>query len=178
MLKRRWVQILLVLLVLGGVGWRYQSEIIGKAASWYLSGIAQREQQSGDLTQRRDIVTRTHRMLLMKAPPDSLVPELFDLTTALAGRTATGAISLNWSAYIYSSYYLDLTRERPTGSPARTPDQIAGEIDRYAAFYALQKRPDAGGVRITDLMNDDKDTISLEEIEQADREGRQIDIRR
>ena len=174
--RRHWRSILVTIGCLAALGWRYQSELIGAGAGWYLRHIGAQEQRSGDLTQRRAVVARTHRLLLMPPPTDALVPELFDLTTALAERGASGAISLNWSAYIYSSYYRDLLRDRPDGTPARATPQVAAEVDRYVEFYALQKRPDVPGVRITDLMGGG-DSYSLEEIERAEREGKPLPLR-
>ena len=169
--------LLLLVLLLGALGWRYQSELIGIGTGWYLRRVAAREQRDGDLTQRRAVVARVHRWLLMPPPPDALLPELFDLTTALAARSAAGAVSLNWSAYIYSSYYRDMVRDRPSGAPARTAAQVTTEVDRYAEFYALQKRPDVPGVRLSDVVGAGGDSYSLEEIEKADREGRALPIK-
>lgn len=176
----RWRRIRWVLLAAGCaavLGWRYQSELIGFGAGWYLHRVAAREGRSGDLTQRRAVLASTHRLLLMPPPPDALVPELFELTTALAQHGASGAISLNWSAYIYTSYYRDLVRDRPTGDPARTSEQVAAELERYVEFYALQKRPDVPGLRISDIMGSGGDSYSLEEIERAEREGRALPLR-
>ena len=169
--------LLLLVLLLAALGWRYQSELIGIGTGWYLRRVAAREQRDGDLTQRRAVVARVHRWLLMPPPPDALLPELFDLTTALAARSAAGAVSLNWSAYIYSSYYRDMVRDRPNGTPARTAAQVTAEVDRYAEFYALQKRPDVPGVRLSDVVGAGGYSYSLEEIEKADREGRALPIK-
>lgn len=176
-MRRRWVQWSAVLFVLGALGWRHQSEILGHAAGWYLRRVATGEAQTGDLTQRRAVVARTHRMLLAPPPPDALVPELFEVVTDLAQRGASGAMSLNWSAYVYSTYLQDMLRDRPTGAPARSHDQITAEIDRLVTFYSITKRPEAHGVRVSDLLGADGDTYSLEEIERAEREGRQLPLR-
>jgi hypothetical protein len=175
--RLRWRWILLVLGCAAGLVWRYQSELIGLSAGWYLRRVAAREVRAGDLTQRRAIVERTHRLLLMPPPPDALVPELFELATAMAQRGASGAISFNWSAYIYTSYYRDLVRDRPNGEPARTPAQVDAELDRYVEFYALQKRPDTEGVRLSDILGGEGESYSLDEIERADREGRALPLR-
>src|SRR5512145_1209556 len=101
---RRWLLgLLVVALTLGLVAWRWQSEIIGTAATWYLGRMARAEQASGGLGARRDAVSRLNRTLLMPAPADALVPELFDLMTAHSSRVATGEVSLDWAAYIYTS---------------------------------------------------------------------------
>ncbi len=85
---RRGVRILLVVVgVLAGgaaLAWRYQSEIIGAGARWYLARIAAQERASGSIARRRDAVTRLHRVLLLEPPADALVPELYDVMTLLA----------------------------------------------------------------------------------------------
>jgi len=178
---RRWLRILLVagvvLGIAGGFVWRYQSAIIGRAAEWYLRRVAAREQTTADLTQRRAVVTGLHRALLMAPPPDALVPELFDVVTLVSSRVASGEISFDWVAHLYTTYVRDLMAQRPTGSSRRTPDEIRAEIDRYVAFYAIRKRPDARGVTVADFLGTGDDVITLEEIEEAERTGKEIDLR-
>jgi hypothetical protein len=178
---RRWLRILLVaaaaLGIAGVLAWRYQSTIIGRAAEWYLHRVAAREQKTADLTQRRAVVTGLHRALLMAPPPDALVPELFDVVTLVSSRVASGEISYDWVAHLYTTYVRDLMAQRPTGTPRRTPDEIRAEIDRYVAFYAIQKRPDARGITVADFLGTGDDVITLEEIEEAERTGKTIDLR-
>lgn len=45
------------------------------------------------------------------------------------------------------------------------------------AFYAIQKRPDARGVTVADMLGTGHDVITLEEIEEAERLGKEIDPR-
>jgi hypothetical protein len=168
---------LAVILAAGALAWRYQSNLIGLGARWYLGHIAASEQASHEPTRRRDVLARFHRLLLMPAPPDAMVPELFDLITLLSQRMASGAISLDWGAYVYTSYVRDLVRDRPDGAPVRTKAQVASELERYVAFFSLRKRPDVPGVRVGDLLGTGADTYTLEEIEQAHREGREIPLR-
>jgi hypothetical protein len=176
--KRRRLLIGLVLvLAAGGLVWRYQSELIGLSARWYLGHIAASERAGSDLTRRRDLVARFHRLLLMPPPPDAMIPELFDLITLLSERMASGAISLNWGAYIYTSYARDMVRDRPDGSPAHTQAQVESELDRYVEFFSVRERPDVPGVRVSDLLGTGADTYTLEEIEQAHREGRDIPLK-
>ncbi len=177
MTRRRLGIATVLLLTLGGLGWRYQSKLIGFGAGWYLRRVAARETGSGDLTQRRAVVAQTHRMLLMPPPPDALVPELFELVTQLAARSAAGSISLNWSAYVYTSYYQDMVRDRPTGEPLRSHEQVAAEVEKYVQFYALQQRPDVPGMRVSDLLGDSGDSYSLEEIEKAEKDGHPLPLR-
>lgn len=178
MTRRRIVLSILGTLVLGGVlVWRYQSEVIGGLAHWYLGRMASAESAAGDLTRRRQVVGTMSRMLLMPVPPDGQIPELFELVTLLSSRTARGEISLGWSAYIYTSYVRDMARDRPSGVPARTPVEVAAELERYVTFFAIQKRPDVAGVTFADLLGTGGESYTLEEIEQADREGRQLPLK-
>jgi len=175
--RRSWLRVLVVLLgvvVVGGaIAWRYQSVLIGRAAEWYLTRVADAETSTGKIDQRRGILTNLNRQLLMPAPPDTLVPELFDLVTLVSSRVATGAISLNWVAYLYTSYQRDMVGQRPNGTPRRTRDQVRGELDRLVQFYAIQKRPEQQGIKVGDLLGTGDDVISLDEIES----GKEIDLR-
>src|SRR5262249_27993531 len=115
--RRRWLRvvlcIVLVLVVGGWVAWRNQSVLIGRAAEWYLSRVAESETASGTIERRRQILVNVNKQLLMPAPPDALVPELFDLVTLVSSRVATGDISLNWVAYLYTTYQRDMVDRRP-----------------------------------------------------------------
>lgn len=166
-----------VLAVVGAAAWYWQSQLIGFGARWYLSRVASSEGDAGSIEQRRRVVAQTNRMLLMSPPPDAIVPEMFDVVTALSSRAATGEMSLNWSAYVYTTYQQDMLRDRPAGEPRRTPEQVEAEVQRLVDFYAIQKRPEVEGVRVGDLLGTGDDTISLEEIEEAERTGKQIDLR-
>jgi hypothetical protein len=178
---RRWIRRLLavagILAVAGTLAWRHQGEIIGRVAQWYLGRVAGRERDPADITQRRSVVTGLHRALLMAPPLDALVPELFDVVTLVSPRVASGEISFDWVAHLYTTYARDLAAQRPTGTPRRTPEEIRAEIDRYLAFYAIRKRPDARGVTVGDLLGTGDDVITLEEIEEAERTGKEIDLR-
>ena len=163
--------------VVGGLlAWRYQSELLGIGVEWYLTRIAASEEGSGQQTKRREIVDDIHRRLLMPPAADGMVAELFDLATLLASRTATGEVSLSWAAYLYTSYSRDLVQERPTGVPRRTREELLATLEQQLRFYAIRKRPDVPGVRVGDLVGGGDDTISLEEIEAAEREGRELDL--
>jgi hypothetical protein len=161
----------------GTVAWRHQSRLIGWTAAWYLQRVAAREEHAADLTRRRGVVAGLHRQLLMAPPADALVPELFDMTTAVASRVASGEISFAWVAHLYTTYARDLAAERPNGTPRRTPDEIRAAIDRYVRFYAIRQRPDARGVTFADMLGTGDDVITLEEIEEAERTGKEIDLR-
>ena len=175
--RRRWARVLLVLaavLVVGGAfAWRKQSVLIGMGAQWYLSRVAEAENTSGKLDRRRDILANLNRQLMMPAPADPLVPELFDLVTLVSSRVATGEISLNWVAYLYTTYQRDMIDQRPSGTPRRTMDEVHAELDRLVQFYAIQKRPEQSGIRVGDILGTGDDSISLDEIES----GKDIDLR-
>jgi hypothetical protein len=166
-----------VVLTAGALVWWQQSRLIGLGAGWYLGHIAATERAGSTLTRRREVVGRFHRFLLMPPPPDVMVGELFDLITLLSERMASGAISFNWGAYIYTSYVRDMIRDRPAGTPVRAKTEVQAELDRYVEFYYLRERPDAPGVRVGDLLGTGQDTYTLEEIEQAHREGRESPLR-
>jgi len=175
--RRRWARVLLVLLVVfvvgGALAWRYQSVLIGTGAQWYLSRVAESENTSGKLEKRKEILANVNRQLLMPAPADALVPELFDLVTLVSSRVATGEISLNWVAYLYTSYQRDMVDQRPSGMPRRSLEQVQVELDRLVRFYSIQKRPEQAGIKVGDILGTGDDTISLDEIES----GKDIDLR-
>jgi hypothetical protein len=175
---RRVLLVLLAVLIVGGVlAWRYQSVLIGSSAEWYLSRVAEDENTSGKVERRKEILTGINKQLLMPAPPDPLVPELFDLVTLVSSRVATGEISLNWVAYLYTTYQRDMVQQRPDGTPRRSLEDVRGELDRLVAFYSIQKRPDQEGIRVGDILGTGDDVISLDEIEEAEKTGKSIDLR-
>jgi hypothetical protein len=178
---RRWARVLLVLVVVLAVGlgaaWYYQSVLIGSAAEWYLSRVAESENTSGKLERRKEILTSINRSLLMPAPDDALVPELFDLVTLVSSRVATGEVSLNWVAYIYTTYQRDMVVKRPNGMPRRDLADVRTELDRLIAFYSIQKRPEQAGIKVGDILGTGDDVISLDEIEAAEKTGKSIDLR-
>ena len=179
--KRRWARVLLaltaVLVVGGAAAWHWQSQLIGRGAEWYLSRVAESENTSGKLERRKEILTGINRQLLMPAPDDTLVPELFDLVTLVSSRVATGDISLNWVAYIYTTYQRDMVDQRPNGIPRRSIEQVHDELDRLVKFYSIQKRPEQAGIKVGDILGTGDDVISLDEIEAAEKSGKQIDLR-
>lgn len=177
-MRRRLLIALGLLVVLGGAAWYWQSQIIGSVAQWYLARQGRAEEDSGGIEKRRDTLVQFNRMLLMPPPDDALVPELYDLVTLLSSRVATGEISLNWAAYVYTTYQRDLVRDRPTGVPRRSSDEVEQQLASYIEFFSLQKRPDARGITMSDVMGAEGDeVITLEEIEEADRTGKEIDLR-
>lgn len=162
------------LLGLGAAAWQWQSHLIGLGARWYLSRIAAGEEASGSLTERRQAVARVHRSLLVQPPDDAQVPELFDLLTVVSARVATGEIDLPWAAYVYTGYWRELTLDRRAGLARRTRPEVEAKVEEYVQFYALQKRPDVRGVRLGDLDGGGGDSITLEEIEAAAKQGRDL----
>ena len=179
--RRRWARVLLSIVLVSSIGgasaWRRQSELIGGVAEWYLGRVATAENTTGTLDRRKAILANVNRQLLMPPPPETLVPELFDLVTLVASRVATGEISLNWVAYIYTTYQRDMTEQRPTGTPRRTADEVQAEVDRLVRFYAIQKRPEQHGIKVGDILGTGDDVISLEEIEAAEHSGQAIDLK-
>ena len=176
-MKRTLLAVLLVLVVGGLAAWHWQSQLIGSGAQWYLGRIAHSEGSNGTIERRSAILTQLNRYLLMPPPPDVYVPELFDLVTALSSRVATGEVSLNWAAYIYTAYQRDMVQQRPTGRPRRSIDEVNAELGRYIQFFAIQKRPDQQGVTVGDLMGTGDDVITLDEIQQSEKSGKEIDLR-
>jgi hypothetical protein len=175
---RRVLLAVLLLLVVGvGAAWYWQSQVIGTAGRWYLSRIAARENASGSLDERRRMLAQMNRYLLMPPPDDAQVPELFDLVTQLSSRVATGEVSLNWAAYIYTTYQRDMIQQRPDGKPERSPEEVGAQLARYIEFFHIRKRPDQRGVTVGDLMGTGDDVISLDEIKEAEKSGKQIDLR-
>jgi hypothetical protein len=161
--------------LLGGAAWYWQSHLIGVGARWYLSRIAAAEEGRGDLTQRREAVGRLQRTLLLQPIDDVYVPELFDLMTAVTTRVSSGEIDLSWAAYVYTSYQRDLILQRPGGVPRRSVDEVERAVRDYVEFYRLEKRPDAAGIRLRDLAGaPEGKSFTVEEIEQAAREGRDL----
>jgi len=162
----------------GALGWRYQSELIGVATRWYLSRVAAKEDASGDLTQRRRVLAGYHRQLLMPPPEDARIPELFDFATALAAKMATGEVSIGWAAKLYTEYQREMVVHRPDGRPRRSPAEVEAALDGLMDFYAVRKRPGANGITAGDLLGaEGDDVITLEEIEAAYEEGREIDLK-
>src|SRR5262249_39850554 len=175
---KRVLPVILLLVLAGGVAaWYWQSQLIGNAGRCDLGRIAASENQTGNGTKRREILAQINRYMLMPAPDDALVPELFDLVTQLSSRVATGEISLNWAAYIYTAYQRDMIQQRPDGTPRRSPDEVGVQLAHYIEFFHIQKRPDQRGVTINDIMGTGDDVITLDEIQEAEKSGKEIDLR-
>ena len=178
MRRRRVLLAALVLAIVAAVlTWRWQSQLIGLGGRWYLARIAARDVAAGEIVRRRAVLARVHAMLLMPPPSPGSVEELYDLATLLAYPVATGAISLGWASYLYTSHARDLARDRPNGTPRRTPDELRTELAGSVDFFALQKRPDVAGIRLRDLAGRPAHSYTLDEIERATREGRWLDLR-
>ena len=105
-----------------------------------LTRIAADEDPSGSIARRRDVLTEVSRQLLMTSPPDALVPELFDVLTSIAPRMEAGAISPAWGRYLYTSYQQDLLKERPTGTPRRSRQEVEHAVEGYVDFFRLRAR--------------------------------------
>jgi hypothetical protein len=171
--------VLVALAFVLGIGlavWHWQSQLIGVAARWYLEGIAATD-VANDITHRRVVVDRMHRLLLMPPAPDAMVGELFDVVTALSTRVADGSMSLNWAAYVYTGYVRDMVRDRPDGTPVRAQPQVVADLDRTVEFYAIGERPDVPGIRLSDITGIGTDSHTVEEIDKAAREGRELPLR-
>jgi hypothetical protein len=118
-----------------------------------------------------------NRLLLLEPPSDAMVPELFDVMTFLSARIATGEVSPNWGAYLYTKYVRDMARDRPTGEPKRDTADVEADLKGAMEFYAIQKRPEEAGIRAADLLGVGGESYTVEEIEQAAREGRELPLR-
>ena len=176
MRRRRLLIALGLVVAIGLAAWHWQSTLIGVGAHWYLERIAASDSDGG-IAARRVVVDRMHHLLLMPPAPDVMVGELFDVVTALSTRVADGSMSINWAAYVYTGYLRDMVRDRPSGTPARTPKEVVAELDRTAEFYAIGKRPDVPGIRLSDLTGVGTDSYTVDEIDQAAREGRELPLR-
>ena len=175
--RRLLVSTLALAAVAGVLAWRWQSQLIGLGGRWYLARIAARDAVAGETVRRRAVLARVHAMLLMPPPAPGTVEELYDLATLLAYPVATGAISLGWASYLYTSHARDLARDRPTGTPRRTVEELRAELAGSVDFFALQKRPDVAGIRLRDLAGRPADSYTYDQIERAAREGRRLDLR-
>ncbi len=175
--SRRGIAVVLAMVTtLALLGWRYQSRLIGVVARWHLQRIAAEEEKSGDLTRRRTTIAGLHRRLLIERPVDALVPELHDLLALLSARVATGEISLDWSAYIYTSHFRTMVEKRPKGIPRRSIDALRHHVQQQVEFFYLRKRPDVDGFRLSDLTGTGGESYTVEEIEKAYRDGRDLSI--
>jgi hypothetical protein len=105
-----------------------------------LARIAVEDEPTGSLTRRREVLGRVAGQLLATPPPDVLVPELFDLLTAIAPRIEAGAISPAWGSYMYTSHQQNLLRDRPTGVPRPSRAEIERVVDGYVDFFRLRAR--------------------------------------
>jgi len=175
--RRLLVAALLLVSVAGVLAWRHQSQLIGLGGRWYLERIAARDAAAGEIVRRRAVLARVHAMLLMPPPSPGTVEELYDLATLLAYPVATGAISLGWASYLYTSHARDLARDRPDGTPRRTEEELRAELAGSVDFFALRKRPDVAGIRLRDLAGRPVNSYTVEQIERAAREGRRLDLR-
>ena len=81
-----------------------------------------------------------------------MVPELSDLITLLSERMASGAISYNWGAYIYTKSSGTCSRDRPPARPCAPRPRCRPSSIEYVEFYFLRARPDVPGVRVGDLL--------------------------
>jgi hypothetical protein len=107
-----------------------------------LARTAASEEASGTITERSAVLADVGHQLLESPPPDPLVPELFDVLVAVAPRMENGAISPAWASYVYTSYERDLRRDRPSGTPRRSPAEVETAVQGYVEFYRLHVRDD------------------------------------
>ncbi len=175
MRRRGWIIAAVAVVVGAAAAWHWQSYIIGISARWYLSRVAAGEEARGDLTKRREAVSGMQRTLLLQPLDDAYVPEVFDLLTAVSTRVASGEIDLSWAAFVYTSYQRDLILQRPGGQPRRSLGEVDAAVRGYVDFYRLEKRPDGSGIKLRDLAGaPEGKSFTLEEIEQAAKEGRDL----
>lgn len=105
-----------------------------------LARIAADEEPTGSIARRREVLAGVSRQLLMSPPADALVPEMFDVLTALAPRIEAGAVSPAWGSYIYTGYLKDMEKKRPGGVPRRSRIEIGRALDDAVAFFTLRAR--------------------------------------
>jgi len=98
------------------------------------------EETSGTIAERSAVLADVSQQLLQPPPPDPLVPELFDVLVAVAPRMESGAISPAWASYVYTSYERDLRRDRPNGTPRRSPAEVENAVQGYVDFYRIRMR--------------------------------------
>jgi hypothetical protein len=119
------------------------AELVLPADGDTLRRIAAEDDPAGRLERRRTVVAGVDRQLLMPAPDDALVPELFDVVVALAPRMESGAVRPSWGSYLYTTYERELRRDRPTGRPRRTSAEIETVLDGYVEFFRIRADPRA-----------------------------------
>jgi hypothetical protein len=168
----------LALLLVGIAAWHWQSRLIGWAGTRYLAHLEAADEAAGGLARRRGVLTRLHERLLLQPPPDALVPALSDVAVELTPRVARGEMTLAWAGYLYTNWARDLRDQAAAGAPPPDRDAIHAKIEEQIAFFAIRKRPDVPGARLRDLMGDDEDVLTLEEIDRAYEEGRKLDLGR
>jgi len=139
-------------------------------AGAYLSGLAASDTQAGSLEQRRAVVARLNRAVLLAPPPDALVPELFDLTTQLASRVEAGEVSPNWAVYLYTVYQRDMLRDRPDGTPRRSSEEVRAQVSDYVEFFHITTRPDAPPNPLADFFGTPASTV----VRPEDRENERL----
>jgi len=167
--RRHRTAALLVCLLLGAAGCSSQHVALPARAHWDQPNIGGAERQTATMDQRRALVTKVNRVLLMPPPGDPLVSELFELLMQLSSRVESGEVSPNWAAYIYTVYQRDMARDRPDGLPQRSSDEVAAELAGYVEFFHVRKRPDATGVSLGDLLGSGGDGVRRHDMQDADR---------
>ena len=115
-----------------------------------LARTAASEETSGVFVERSAVLADVSQQLVEPPPPDPLVPELFDVLVALAPRMEKGAISPAWASYVYTTYQRDLRRDRPSGTPRRSPAEVETAVQGYVEFYRLHVREGQRPVTLED----------------------------
>jgi hypothetical protein len=88
-------------------------------------------------------IRHVHQVLLLDPAPPEIEAELYDYFLLISERAATGEISPWWAAYLYTSYYRDMLRDRPKGEPRRTREELRAHLQAEVDYYFIRKRPDA-----------------------------------
>ena len=177
---KRFLSGLLLLLVVGGAaGWYWQSQIIGVAGRWYMSRMAAREDRSGSLDERREAAGADEPVHADAAARRRPGPRAVRPGDPLSSRVATGEISLNWVAYIYTTYSArHRSQQRPDGKPRRSSEEVARAARRGTSqFYAIQKRPDQRGVKVGRHPGHGRRRDHAGRDRGAERTGKEIDLR-
>lgn len=90
-----------------------------------------------------EAILTVHAVLLLTPPKDAMIAELYDFFVLVSDRAATGEISAGWAAYIYTNYYRDLLRDRPSGSPRLDSAGQRKVLADAVEFFYIRKRPEA-----------------------------------
>lgn len=88
-------------------------------------------------------IQHVHDVLLLEPAPAPLEGELYTYYLLISERAATGEIPPWWAAYLYTSYFRDMLRDRPSGIPRRSREDLKSHLQAEIDYYYIRKRPGA-----------------------------------